>query len=82
MKALIILADGTRYADHEVHEAALERGYVEFSREPRKPAEQPQPALSKAEYFVCLHDGNEDGVPVFRERRGSAPPAAKKKAAL
>jgi len=76
MKAIIILADGTRYVDREIDEATLKRGYVELNREPSKSfqqTEQLQPTARAAQYFVCLHDGTQDGVPVFRERRPSTP---------
>src|ERR1044071_2277170 len=61
MKAVIILANGTRYTDLEVDEAAIQRRFVEF-----RPDSQTTKLV--AEYFVCLLDGDEDGVPVFRER--------------
>jgi hypothetical protein len=80
MKAIIILADGTRHFRQDVDDGALKRGYVEFSQKPRnmmQQAEQIQSAPSKAAYFVCLHDGSEDGMPVFRERRRSTPPQKK-----
>ncbi|HEX3678839.1 MAG TPA: hypothetical protein VHU90_03880 [Galbitalea sp.] len=76
MKAIIVLGDGTRYVGQDVDEGALKRGYVELGRKPNsvQQTEQLQPTPSKAPYFVCLHDGSEDGMPVFRERRRSTPP--------
>ena len=75
MKAVIVLADGTRYVDQEIDDAALRRGYIEFSRVPSiiQQAEQPEPQPPR-EYAVCLHNGNENGVPLFRERQRSTPP--------
>jgi hypothetical protein len=65
MKIIVELANGNRHEVQEADEGVLRRGFIEF-REPG------------ANYAVCLHKGEENGIRLFVEQGQPEPPRQKR----